>query len=93
MKKTFILLVFVFSLVAGTILVQAGGAGKAADIKRCIKDNQGEGQTLSTVKKYCECMYEEWPDGDPTKTITQWEKTKAGRVAEKKCEKISGWKK
>jgi hypothetical protein len=60
-------------------------------VQKCINDNKGE-EKPEVVKKYCVCMNNEMDDNE-TLSITQWEKTPAGKKAEAKCDKVAGWKK
>ncbi|MCB1173471.1 MAG: hypothetical protein KDK39_07900 [Leptospiraceae bacterium] len=64
---------------------------KADEVAACVQANADEGQSAAVLEKYCDCMWDKWPEESEAKSITDWEKTAAGKDAEDECDQISGW--
>jgi hypothetical protein len=58
-------------------------------IKRCVSDNQDQGQSTETIYAYCACMNEKMPSSE-TRSVTAWEKTHKAEA--EACSTKAGWK-
>ena len=60
----------------------------AAWIKRCVADNQDQGQSAAVIASYCSCMDNKMSSSE-TQSITTWEKSHPAE--QEACSKEAGW--